>query len=150
MTFYSFPSARLPHSKNRHVPYQPRLKWGLTTSLFFATAVSIWACLVALLRRQFYFPQYHANLLQIVAAYYVAGLLCGLALGFLYPLLDRRWGAVALGFLLGFLSYGTIAVTMVGFHAPALWIALIAAVLIGGGLGLVEFDEAHKSDLPAA
>jgi len=150
MTFYSFPNGSVPHSKNRHVPYHPKLKWAIGATFFFATACSIWAAIVALLQHRTYFPQYHASLWRIIAAYYVASILSGLTLGFLYPLFDRRLGAVLLGFLLGFLCYATVGVAMFGFQRLPLAIALIPAVLVGGGLGLVEFDEEHKYDPPAA
>jgi hypothetical protein len=149
MTFYSFPNKDLPHSKNRHVPYQPRLKWGLAWTLSFATAFSAWAAAVALLQRRTYFPQYHLNIWEIIAAYYVASLICGVTLGFLYFLASRRWSAALLGFLLGFVSYAVVGVTMFGFHAFPFVFAVIPGVIIGGGLGLVIYDDEHRNDWAA-
>lgn len=149
MTFYSFPDKDLPHSKNRHVPYRPRLKWGLAWALSFATAYSAWAAGVALLQRRTYFPQYHLSIWQIIAAYYVASLICGVTLGFLYFLMSRRWSAPLLGFILSFLSYAVVGVTMFGFHAFPFVFAAIPGVIIGGGLGLVFYDEEHRNDLAA-
>jgi hypothetical protein len=150
MTFYSFPSGRLPHSKNRHVPYRPRFKWGLSWALFFATGFSIIAAAIAMLQRRTYFPEYHASLWRIIATYYIASAFCGIALAYLYFLFDRRWSAVLLGSMLGFLSYAVIGIAMFGFHAFPFVIALIAGIVVGGGIALVRYDEEHKHDLPAA
>jgi hypothetical protein len=148
MTFYSFPDKALPHSKNRHVPYHPRLKWGLRWTLSFATIYSVWAAGVALLQGRTYFPQYHMSIWGIVAAYYVASLICGVALGFLYFLADRRWASVLLGFILGFLSYGVSGIAMFESHVLLLLIASILGGLIGAGVGLTMYDDEHKNDLP--
>ena len=149
MTFYSFPNGKLPHSKNRHVPYRPRFKWGLSWALSFATVYSIIASAIALLQRRTDFPEYHASLWRIIAAYYVASIFCGLALGYTYFLFDRRWGSVLLGFILGFCSYATVGVAMFGFHVFAFAFALIPGLIVGGGLALVGYDEEHKYDVPA-
>ena len=145
MTFYSFPTKALPHSKNRHAPYRPRLKSGLAWTLCFATVFSVWAALVALLQHRTYFPQYHLSIWQIIAAYYVASLICGPVLGFLYFFADRRWGAPLLGFLLAFVFYAVCGIAMFGFTGVALLIALIFGAIGGGGLGLVIYDEEHKN-----
>ena len=149
MTFYSFPDKDLPHSKNRHVPYQPRLKWGLAWTLSFATVYSAWAAAVAILQRRTYFPEYHLSIWQIIAAYYVASLICGVTLGFLYFLAARRWSAAMLGFLLGFLSYAIVGVAMFGFHAFPFVFAVIPGVIIGSGLALVIYDDGHRNDSAA-
>lgn len=148
MTFYSFPEKALPHSKNRHVPYHPRLRWALAWTLSFATLYSLWAALVSLIQHRTYFPQYHLSIWSIIAVYYVASLVCGLALGFLYPLADHRWGATLLGFVIGFIAYAIVGVSMFGFHQLPILLALIPGVIIGGGLGLVIYDDNHKMGLP--
>lgn len=148
MTFYSFPTNALPHSKNRHVPYHPRLRWALAWTLSFATLYSLWAAAVSLIQHRTYFPQYHLSIWSIIAVYYLASLVCGLALGLLYPLADRRWGAGLLGFVLGFIAYAGVSVAMFGFHRLPILLALIPAVIIGGGLGLVIYDDNHKYGLP--
>ena len=150
MTFYSFPNGTLPHSKNRHVPYRPRFKWGFSWSMWFATAYSIIASTVALIRQRTYFPEYHASLWRIIAAYYTAGFLCGVALAYLYFLFDRRWGAVLLGFILGYFSYAAVGIAMFGFNSFALAFPLSPPPLAGGGLALVGYDKEHKNDVRAA
>jgi len=149
MTFYSFPDKALPHSKNRHVPYHPRLKWGLSWTLSFATFYSVGAAGVAVLQGQTYFPRYHISIWGIIAAYYFASIICGVALGFLYFLADRRWTAALLGFILSFLSYAVFGIAMFGFHALPILLALIPGLVIGGGLGLTMYDDDHGSDLAA-
>jgi hypothetical protein len=148
MTFYSFPDNALPHSQNRHVPYHPRLKWGLTWSLSVATAYSVWVIGVALLEGRTYFPQYRVSIWAIIAAYYVASLICGLALGFLYFLANRRWTAALLGLILGFLSYTVCGIAMFGFRTLPILVAVIPGLVIGGGVGLTIFDDEHKCDSP--
>src|ERR1700741_2769175 len=148
MTFYSFPDKGLPHSKNRHVPYHPRLRWALAWTLAFATLYSLWAAAISLVQHRTYFPQYHLSIWSIIAVYYVASLVCGIALGFLYPLADQRWGAALLGLLLGFMAYAAIDIAMFGLHRLSILLALIPAVIVGGGLGLVIYDDNHKNGLP--
>jgi len=148
MTFYSFPDKALPHSKNRHVPYHPRLRWALAWTLSFATLYSLWAAAVSLIQHRTYFPQYGLSIWSIIAVYYVASIVCGLALGFLYPLTDHRWGATLMGVVLGFIAYAVVGTSMFGFHRLPILLALIPAVIIGGGLGLVIYDDNHRSGLP--
>jgi hypothetical protein len=146
MTFYSFPDKALPHSQNRHVPYRPRLKWGLSWTLSFATVYSVYAAGVA---GRTYFPQYHISIWGIIAAYYVASIVCGVALGFLYFLADRRWTAALLGLILGFLSYAVCGIAMFGFRTLPILLALVPGLVIGGGVGLTIYDDEHGNDLAA-
>ncbi len=150
MTFYSFPNGSLPHSKNRHVPYRPRFRWAFWWSISFATAYSIIASAIALLQRRTYFPEYHASLWRVIATYYIASILCGVALAYLYFLFDRRWSAVLLGFILGYLSYAAVGIAMFGFQLFSFVFPLIAGLLVGGGVALVIYDEEHKNDVRAA
>ena len=149
MTFYSFPNGTLPHSKNRHVPYSPRLKWGFGWSLSFATVYSVFASGIAVVQQRTYFSEYHLSIWRIVATYYVAGIVCGVALAFFYFLFDRRWSSVLLGWILGYLFYATLAMAMFGFTVFAFVFPLIAGLIVGGGVALVEYDEQHKYDRPA-
>jgi hypothetical protein len=148
MTFYSFPDSALPHSKNRHLPYHPRLRWALAWTLCFATLYSLWAAAISLVQHRTYFPEYHLSIWSIIAVYYVASLVCGIALGFFYPLANRRWGAALLGLVLGFTAYATVSVAMFGLHRLPILLALIPGIIIGGGLGLVIYDDDHKIGLP--
>ena len=145
MTFYSFPTKGPIESRNRHVPFRPRYRWGLSIGLAAATVYSLIAALVAVGQGQIYFSKYGLTLWQIVASYYIAGIFCGVALSFLYPLTSHRWGAVLLGFLLGSIIYGVVGVALVGLHPFALVIALLPGIIVGGGLGLVEFDRSHPA-----
>jgi MFS family permease len=149
MTFYSFPDKALPHSRNRHVPYHARLKWGLAWTLSFATIYSVGAAGIAVLQGRTYFPQYHISIWGIIAAYYVASLICGVALGCLYFLADRRWTATLLGLVLGFLAYAVCGVAMFGFRGLPFLIAAIPGLVIGGGVGLTLYDDEHINDLTA-
>jgi hypothetical protein len=143
VTFYSFPTKGPIESRNRHVPYHPRYRWGLSIGLAAATVLSLIAAVVAVRQGQIYFSQYGVTLWEIVGSYYIAGILCGVALAFLYPLTSHRWGAVLLGFLLGTIFYGVVGIALVGLQPITLVIALLPGLVIGGGLGLVEFDRSH-------
>jgi hypothetical protein len=103
-----------------------------------------------LVEHRTYFPQYHVSLWQIIATYYVASILCGVALAYLYFLFDRRWTAVLMGSFLGFLFYGSVGVAMAGFHVLAIALALGPAIVVGGGVALTLYDDEHQHDLPAA
>jgi hypothetical protein len=119
-------------------------------SISFATVYSIFAIAVALLQRRSYFPEYHASLWRIIATYYIASILCGLALAYLYFLFDRRWSAVLLGFILGYLSYAAVGIAMFGFQLFSFVFPLIAGSLVGGGVALTIYDEERKNDVRAA
>ena len=139
---YSYPSDGRIRSRLAS-NHRTRLQWGLAWGLSAATVCSGIAAAFAVLQHRTYFPQYGLGLGKIVAAYYIAGVLCGLLLGVAYPLIATRWGAVLVGFLLGTIAYGVVAVALVGLRPLALGAAVIPGVLIGGGLGLVAFDESH-------
>ena len=148
MTFYSFPNNALPRSKNRHVPYHPRLRWALARTLTLGTLYALVAAEVSLAQQRTYFAEFQLSIWSIIAVYYVASLVCGLALGFLYPLANHRWGAALLGCILGFNAYAIVDMSMFGVHWIAILVALIQAVIMGGGLGLVIYDDDHKIGLP--
>jgi len=143
VTFYSFPTKGPIESRNRHLPYRPRYGWGLSIGLAAATVLSLIAAVIAVGQGQIYFSKYGLTLWEIVGSYYLAGTLCGAAVAFLYPLASHRWGAVLLGFLLGAIFYGVVAIALVGLQLIALVIAFLPGLVIGGGLGLVEFDRSH-------
>jgi hypothetical protein len=115
----------------------------LSIGLAAATVLSLIAAVVAIRQGQIYFSQYGVTLWEIVGTYYIAGILCGAALAFLYPLTSHRWGAVLLGFLLGTIFYGGVGIALVGMQPIAFLIALLPGLVVGGGLGLVEFDRSH-------
>ena len=150
MTFYSFPNGTFPHSKNRHVQYTPQFKWGFGWSFAFATIYSIFAISIAVLQRRMYFQEYHTSLWRIIAAYYIASILCGIALAYLHFLFARRWSTVLLGWILGYCSYASVAITMFGFQLFSFVFPLFAGLLVGGGVALTIYDEDHKNDVRPA
>lgn len=148
----SYPSSGPVQTRLPRPPYRPRLKWGLGWGFVYAAAASLWAIAVALLQRRIFFPEFGdegMTLWLILVSYWVAGSVAGLALGLLYRLAERRWSAFLLGCILGFVAYGTIGIAMLGIRPLTFGIAAIPAVIGGGGLGLVSFDDERKNSSEA-
>ena len=139
---YEYPRERQVRSRLRH-SHKPRWAFGFATGCFGAAAASIVAVGVAVLRGSVELPEYGTSLWRILATYWSAGLLCGMLLALTYPRIRGRWSAAVAGFGVGLIAYASIGVTLVGLRPLAVGIALILAVLVGGGLGLVLYDEAH-------
>lgn len=140
----SYPSSGPIRSRR---PYRPRLGWGLEWGFVYAAAASLWAIAVSILRKQVFFPEYGAEgmtLWVILVCYWIAGAIAGIVLGLLHPLVERRWGSVLVGTLLGLIAYGTVGIAMFGVRMLTLGVALFPALIVGGGLALVTFDEKHK------
>jgi len=124
--------------------FKPRWRQGFGFSLFGALAVSLAAVTNAIGRRSIHYPEFGVTLWGILGAYWCAGLLCGAFLSLAYPLLSRRWGAAAVGFGVGFITYAVVGILLIGLRPLVIGIAAIPAVLVGGGLGLVIYDDDHS------
>jgi len=115
------------------------LRWSFGWTLAGATTFSLYVLLVALVRGSVHFERQGVTVWQIIAGYYAAALVSGLALGLLRPLTDSRLGSYILGAVVGFCVYGAIGV---GMYGPTAEVAGVAGVLaLGtGGLGVVYYD----------
>ena len=116
------------------------VRWGLRWGLLFATAFSLWVLAASLLRGSFDWPQYGTTTWGVVAAYYVAALIGGTAVGILRPLSNWRIGTFVLGWIVGSLVYGAVAVVTGIAKGGPWWLATILG-LPAGGIALVTQDE---------
>ena len=139
---YEYPHLGPIRSRTRRA-FKPRWAFGFGLSLLGALSVSLAAILNAATRGSLAFPEYGVSLWGILGAYWCAAALCGALLSLTYPLLRRRWGAALVGFGLGFITYGVVGILLVGARPLALGVAVIPAILIGAGLGVVLYDESH-------
>ena len=112
---------------------------GWTTGM--ATFLSIWVVAVSVVRRSFYFDQYHMSTWQVLGSYYAAGVIAALALRLLWPLTRWRAGAFAVGTVIGTMTYGVIMFALGGWSWSSAWLATIPGTLVGGGLGAHWFSK---------
>ena len=128
----------IPPSKE---PLRTKLRWGLGHTLRTAVAYSVYVCILALARGTTQLGR--VSLLDLIVIYWIVGVVGGLVLGILKPLLAWKLGAFAVGVLVGYAVYGGIALTLSQEGMPW-WLMLIPAVIVGGGLGLVRYDAARS------
>jgi hypothetical protein len=124
------------------------LQWGLSWGLFGAFFFSCIATAIVALSGKSPKSKYGLTLLEIIQAYFAAGLLLGLILGWLRPLTERRWGAILVGALAGTTIYTTIGVAMWGVTSEAIAAGLVLGIPMGGLIGNREWKGSHRS--PAA
>ncbi len=122
------------------LPVRDNLRWSFAWTLWVATAFSGYVLIVSLLDGSTRFQRYGLSPWQIIATYYAAAVLAGVALGLLRPLTDGRLGAYLVGVLIGFSVYGAIGVSMYGLTGKVAGIAAICGLLVGG-LGVVFHDQ---------
>jgi hypothetical protein len=123
-------------------PLRTKLRWGLSHTLRAAVAYSAFVVILALARGTTQLGR--LSLLDLIAIYWILGVVGGLVLGILKPLLAWKLGAFAVGALVGYVVYGGIALALSREEAMPWWLMLIPAVIGGGGLGLVRYDAARS------
>lgn len=122
-------------------PLGTRVRWGLSHSWKFAAFFSVYVlCYSALLpargSRIGGFP-----LWGVVACYWLAAVLAGALLGLAKPLTRFRFGSFLVGALVATSVYGGFGILFAGSLGVGLFAGLILGTIVGGGIGLVEFDE---------
>ena len=124
------------------------LRWGLGNGLFYAAGFSVLVLILALLRGSTDYPEYGTTTWRIIRVYFAAGLLGGLLVGWMRPFTSRRWGAIAVGALIGVVVYGSamLATDMPASAVP--FIALVAGVPMGALLGNKHWKEAQPEEAP--
>jgi hypothetical protein len=100
---------------------------------------------LAALRRSTTFVALGMTLWGVLLTYWIGAILAGLLLGALKPLTKYRAGAFAVGTLVGLAVYGTAMLALPEAHDAPWWLVLIPAVLVGGGLGVVFYDDEEGS-----
>ena len=131
-----------PWTPPSNEPLGMRLQWGLRHTLRAAAGYSIYAGILTLTRGTTQIGS--LSVFGVVAIYWIVGVVGGLVLGILKPLLAWKLGAFAVGVLVGYAVYGGIALTLPQSDGMPWWLMLIPAVLVGGGLGLVRYDAARR------
>lgn len=112
------------------------IKWGLNIGLKMAAFYTIAGTVVLMLGRA---PGEHALLLA--AAYFAAGMLCGVMLGLFRNQASRsRWAAIAVGILIAFPAVSIISsiLPIVG-EDPVPFPVVVFMALFFGTLGGVHF-----------
>jgi hypothetical protein len=127
-------------------PYVPeataaRVRWGLTHAARVAIPFSLYVLIAAVARGTSSAPQYGLSAGGIIAAYWLAAVGAGVLLGLLKPFLRYRLGSFVVGAIMGCGVYGTVSLAL-PFPIRETWVVpIFLGVMIGGGLGLVEYDE---------
>jgi hypothetical protein len=115
--------------------------------LFFgwgsAAVLSLRVLVVAIVARSGYVTRYHLSVAGVLFGYWIAGTALGLMIGFAHPLGRSRWGSFVLGFILGWLAYAITGLVSSGWDSSWLLFSLFPGLLVGGGLGVVFYDEEH-------
>ena len=116
----------------QNTSFKSSFAWGIAGGVAMATLFSGFVGLMALLRGSAWNATYQVSTWEVVRAYYLAGLVGGVAFGVLRPVFWGRVGGLLLGGCLGPVVYGAVATAIEGhsrFTSPA---AIIAGVLVGG------------------
>jgi hypothetical protein len=119
--------------------------WGLAYAGFAAVAFSLWVAFVTAGKHDEVVAEYGLSPVQIMGTYVAIAAVVGPLLGFLRPALQYRLGAFIVGSLIGVTIYLGIALAMGGLDRPTFIVSSFIGILIGGGLGLVQFDEERKN-----
>ena len=152
---FHYPSAGPVRSRIRRPRWHPStradLVWGAFFGLSLATGFALWVIGLAVLQGSPFFSQVGVSLWRLLGFYYGMGLALGLLSGTLRPLTRQRWGAALVGTTIATLAYGGAGILLLGWSSPRVLLALVPGILLGGGLGLVFFDEAReRSQTPQA
>ena len=144
---YSFPSKGPIRSRLSYwtrYPYQVRLGWGLFWGWFSAAGLSAYVIVVAIARGSTHFARSNLTLAQILVGYWSAGTAVGFVLAFAHPLIRSRLGSFTLGFVLAWIVYSITGFFTPNWTSGFLLFAIVPALLVGGGLGVVFYDDEHK------
>jgi hypothetical protein len=106
-----------------------------------ATGFTVIALLIAFVSGSPQDLKYGVSVWAIVAGYWLAAILCGLLLGVLQPYTRYRFGAFVVGALIGCAIYGSAMIALPAELAGYWGLAIVMGTVMGGGIGLVEFDE---------
>jgi hypothetical protein len=91
---------------------------------------------------------YGLQLRRVILAYWIAGTAIALVLALAHPLARSRFGSFVLGFVLGWFVYAICGILNSGWDTSFLLVAVFPALLVGGGWGIVAYDEEHPASSP--
>jgi hypothetical protein len=124
------------------------LLWGVGTGAVCALSYTAYVLFFTVVRRNSYWARYHTTSWRIIAGYWSAGIIAGVALGILRPLLSRRWGWAIGGAIAGSVAYSAIMITT---QMAVGWIFFVMMAGIGAfgglGLGLVFYDDTYGTPI---
>jgi hypothetical protein len=122
------------------------IRWGVGNGLFYALGFSGLVLVLALFRGSTEYPEYGTTTWRIIRVYFAAGVLGGLVLGWLRPVTSRRWGARAVGALIGTIVYGSAMLATDIPRSAGLVIALVLGIPMGALLGNKQWKESQPED----
>ncbi len=129
---------------------QENLRWGLRLGLIMATCFSVAVVIARVVIGPGALQRFGISWAAIIAVYYVALSLGGLAFGALLPLKRHPLGAMVLGFLLVLPMYAALSVLMgLGLkEIPSVRVGLIIgailAAVVGGAVGISIWSDEQK------
>jgi hypothetical protein len=97
----------------------------------YAVAFSLYVGALSLLRGSVQYDRYQMSAWSIVATYFAVGLAGGIALGLLRPLTRWALGVAFVGWVVGTLVYGGIAIVMKGFNRQQVIDGMVLGALVG-------------------
>jgi hypothetical protein len=121
-------------------PLAVRLRWAYRHAVPLAGLFSVYVAVVAVLGGGRLVSRSFGNPWAVVGAYWLAAAIGGFALAVLKPLARYRLGAFLIGCVVGSAVYGTAMLALPTVVDAPWWTFLPPAIVVGGGLGLVEFD----------
>ena len=122
-------------------PLSVRLRWAFGHTTRVAAAFSAYVLVVALARGSTRYLAYGTSVWGILAAYWLAAIVCGILLAVLRPLTRFRLGAFVVGAIIGTAVYGTAMLVLPLPENASWWIPPILGTIFGGGHGLVSYDD---------
>lgn len=128
-------------------PLGARVRTGILNGLTFAAVFSLVAAAVVMLRgHEAFVHRFHVTITQLVVVYFLGGAFSGAMVGAAWPLSRWQWGSFLLGFVALFPVNFAVAYLIIGpgEWVPRIILATIAAAVVGGGIGLVAYGDAHK------
>ena len=112
-------------------PVLGNIRWGLWFGLWYAVIYSLFVTAMAILRGSTEYPDQGLNTWIIIATYFALGLVGGVTIGLLRPLLRWGLGAAFVGFVIGTIIFLGIGVAQDGWSRGVLNKALILGALSG-------------------
>ena len=112
-------------------PLFTNIRWGLWCGLWYAVIYSAFVIGMAILRGSTEYPEHGLNTWIIIATYFALGLIGGVTIVLLRPLLQWGLGAAFVGFVIGTLIFIGIGVAQDGWSREALTDGVMLGAISG-------------------